>query len=151
VTDLDDRPTALYRFYDSAVAPLYFGIAVDPEARWRSHRRAPWWALVDADRTQVDWFPDRAAASRAEAAAIKADSPRHNRTHAEFRPECGVAMTAEEARLNFADMLNTAQWRREPVTITRHGQRVAVALSPEWFDSAVAALAAHDASPRKRA
>ena len=42
-------------------------------------------------------------------------------------------IAAREAKLRFGELLDTAQ--REPVTIEKHGRRVAVVLSAEDYDA----------------
>ena len=70
--------TAVYRFIDAAGKLLYVGVAKNIARRRRQHAAVqPWWAAVR--REIIDWYPDRAAALRAEAAAIRLEQPRYNR------------------------------------------------------------------------
>lgn len=43
-------------------------------------------------------------------------------------------MRAEDARKNFADLLNGVQWQGEHVTITRHGRPAAVVVPIDWYE-----------------
>lgn len=76
---LDERPTALYRFYDADGDLLYLGITHDLKIRWTTHRlQQAWWHLVA--RKTVEWHDDRASALEAEAVATKAERPRFDKT-----------------------------------------------------------------------
>lgn len=75
--------TALYRLYGAEDQLLYAGISHDPDGRWEIHKplyaedsRRP--AVV---RRTVEWLPSRAAAEKAEIAAIKTEKPIYNVTH----------------------------------------------------------------------
>lgn len=48
-----------------------------------------------------------------------------------------IALASSDARKNFADVVRQAQLG--PVTIEKHGQREAVMIAPELFDSLVEA------------
>jgi hypothetical protein len=135
---LADRPTALYRFYDVSAEPLYFGIAVNPEERWKSHQYLlnGWWQKVDPKRTTVDWHPNRKAAMNAEAAAIKAEDPTFNRTHADR------GQPSNEVRKNFSETLTHVQLLGEVVPISKHGQRAGVLVPPDWYDHAMDLMSA---------
>lgn len=77
MSDLRQRATAVYRFYDETDRLLYVGIAVDLRARWARHRQqASWWTL--SRRSDIQWFPDRVSAEEAETRAIRSESPLHN-------------------------------------------------------------------------
>lgn len=70
--------TALYRLYDDRGALLYIGISTNPYERWNTHRcDHGWWSSVA--RKAVEWFDTRLDAARAEAAAIRAEGPLHNK------------------------------------------------------------------------
>jgi hypothetical protein len=74
--DVAER-TAVYRFFDAAGALLYVGLTNNTAIRWDHHaRRKPWWR--DVTRKSVTWFEDRPTAARAEAQAIRAESPKWN-------------------------------------------------------------------------
>lgn len=70
------KPHALYRFYDGRQGLLYVGITWHIGSRMRQHRMQPWWHEVSD--IQVEYYPDRAAAITAEAAAIKTEYPKYN-------------------------------------------------------------------------
>ena len=77
----DDERTALYRMFDASGALLYIGVSKDFGRRWKEHARTqPWWD--DVQRQTADWFPSRRDAAEAEVAAIQAESPKYNVTHA---------------------------------------------------------------------
>ena len=70
--------TALYRLHAADNALLYVGITVNPSSRWHTHRADhAWWPEV-AEKVVV-WFDSRIEAAQAEAAAIRAEHPLHNR------------------------------------------------------------------------
>lgn len=69
--------TALYRLFDQGGALLYVGVSHKPDVRWGQHsEEKEWWPAVD--RRAVEWHETRAAAERAELAAIVAERPLHN-------------------------------------------------------------------------
>lgn len=78
----DPGRTALYRLYDDAGRLLYIGIATDPEKRIKAHRwqEGKKWGREIAHHT-AEWFERRTQAAIAEAAAIRAELPMHNRRH----------------------------------------------------------------------
>jgi len=53
---------------------------------------------------------------------------------------------AEDARREFAELLNGVQWRGAHVAVTRHGRRSAVLVPPDWYERAVAAMGGGDAT-----
>jgi predicted GIY-YIG superfamily endonuclease len=68
----------LYRFFDADGSPLYIGITWTPRERWRNHRkRKTWWHLVAA--AVVECHESEHEALRRELAAIKTESPMHNK------------------------------------------------------------------------
>lgn len=78
-------PTALYRVYDAGDLLLYVGISNNFGYRWQQHGAVqPWWG--EKRRLTVQWYDSRPEAGEAEAAAIKAEKPKYNITHAEPRP-----------------------------------------------------------------
>lgn len=69
--------TAVYRLYDEEGRLLYIGAARNPPQRMKFHRQFKrWWS--DVARTDLTWFPDRAAAMAAEAVAIREEKPLYN-------------------------------------------------------------------------
>lgn len=50
----------------------------------------------------------------------------------------------QEAREQFAQLLNAAQWQGKHVAITRHGKLAAVLVPPDWYDQAVQTLAGQE-------
>jgi hypothetical protein len=83
-SDMVDRRTCVYRFYDSAGVLLYVGLSMSLEGRLAKHRRKPWWPEVA--RTELEWFDGREAAKDAERFAIHHEHPVHNITRP--RMEC---------------------------------------------------------------
>jgi predicted GIY-YIG superfamily endonuclease len=70
--------TALYRLYDAQDTLLYVGISGNPPERWNTHRADHgWWPSVA--RKTVEWFDTRRDAARAEAIAVRAEAPIHNK------------------------------------------------------------------------
>lgn len=143
---LDDQPTALYRFYDADGALLYVGITADLEKRWSGHQsNKAWWS--DVTEKTVQWHDDRPSALAAELEAIRSEAPRYNVAGSPWAPgprELG------------SDELNTGQAKEvlrgvelgaqigDPLFVvdrTKARQRVAVLVSPDWYERARAALA----------
>lgn len=48
----------------------------------------------------------------------------------------------QEAREQFAQLLNATQWQGEHVVITRHGKAAGVLVPPDWYQKAKTALEA---------
>ena len=69
--------TALYRHRDSVGVLLYVGISVSAVHRLEQHQRSAGW-FGDISRIDVEWWPFRALAERAEAAAIWHERPLWN-------------------------------------------------------------------------
>jgi predicted GIY-YIG superfamily endonuclease len=77
---LNERPHALYRFYDAGDVLLYVGITAALPARLNRHNDdKPWWGTVS--RITVEHFKDRANVLAAERTAIQAECPLHNIQH----------------------------------------------------------------------
>lgn len=77
----------VYRCYDDADQLLYIGSAKCRLSRFQGHRQSsPWWPEVA--RRELTDQPDIETARRAEAAAIRAERPIHNKQHNALR---GVA------------------------------------------------------------
>lgn len=51
------------------------------------------------------------------------------------------SIPVEQARKEFADLLDGSQHKGEHVEITRRGKRSGVLVPPDWYDAAIAALA----------
>lgn len=70
----------VYRCYDAAGRLLYIGSATSRVSRFQGHRKtSPWWPEV-TDVKLTDQ-PDIETARQAEAAAIEAEAPIHNKKH----------------------------------------------------------------------
>lgn len=81
---LSGEPHAVYRIYDTAGLLLYIGMSSDPEGRVRAHRgTAPWRREISS--WTAAWYANRAAAGRAEQAAIDAEMPCHGMTTELYR------------------------------------------------------------------
>lgn len=48
----------------------------------------------------------------------------------------------QEAREQFAQLLNGTQWQDKHIAITRHGKTAAVLVPPDWYERAKEALEA---------
>lgn len=76
-----DRPTAVYRLYDTAGELLYVGIGVEPMDRLDQHRRSKrWWHEVA--RHEIAWYASRLLAGAEECRAVAFDKPKYNIDHA---------------------------------------------------------------------
>ncbi|MET7713769.1 type II toxin-antitoxin system prevent-host-death family antitoxin [Streptomyces sp. NPDC005407] len=127
--------TAIYRFYDTNDALLYVGITADLEVRWDNHsRKKPWWPLVA--RRHVVWRDSRNEALADESRAISEEKPLYNVMGSDNPPPLGsperpgttapaAGLTAEDARRQFADLLNRVGFQGEQILITRHGKPIA--------------------------
>lgn len=83
-SSLPGGEVALYRHVDADGYLLYIGITNDPVRRWEEHRAVSKWSRY-VTATYVQWFPDRASASRAEVVAIGSEAPLFN----DRRPRAG--------------------------------------------------------------
>lgn len=78
----EGQKTDLYFHYFGTGEPLYYGITNSYEARCGQHADESWWYLfVDPARSHKQTWPNREAALRAEAAAIRRDTPIGNYQH----------------------------------------------------------------------
>lgn len=78
MSDIATAETSLYRMYDADGILLYVGISLSFPARFATHKSEKPWASEVANMT-VEQYPTRQAALDAEAAAIIAENPVHNR------------------------------------------------------------------------
>lgn len=83
-SDMVNRRTCVYRFYDINDDLMYVGISLNLEGRLSKHRRREWWPEVD--RMEVEWFDGREAAKAAERSAIYHENPTYNITRPQM--EC---------------------------------------------------------------
>lgn len=51
------------------------------------------------------------------------------------------SVPVEQARKEFADLLDGSQHKGEHAEITRRGKRSGILVPPDWYDAAVAAIA----------
>lgn len=77
-SDMVNRPTCVYRFYDAADRLLYVGLTLNLKQRLSAHRRRAWWPEVT--RQRIEWFEGRREAKAAERAALASEAPIHNIT-----------------------------------------------------------------------
>jgi hypothetical protein len=85
------QPTVLYRHYFAAwvlamfpgLSPqVYYGITSNYALRCAQHAESSaWWSLIDPQLSTCQTWPNRAAAERAERAAIRRDCPIGNQAH----------------------------------------------------------------------
>lgn len=79
-TKLCGDQTFLYRFFSRSGQLLYVGITNDWSSRLRQHRLGkPWYR--EAVRVELNVYPSRDAADKAERFAIRHERPLHNVTH----------------------------------------------------------------------
>lgn len=91
-----DRPTALYRFFDSDDRVLYVGITHRLKKRTAEHAKeyaGTWWPLVVS--RSVEWHRTRTEAGRAERKAILAEQPPFNIQHT---PKARVPLASRPSR-----------------------------------------------------
>ena len=69
--------TELYRHFDEGERLLYVGISFGAYHRYQAHLRQSHWANSVA-RIEIERFPNRKAAQKAETVAIKTEMPLHN-------------------------------------------------------------------------
>jgi hypothetical protein len=69
--------TSLYRHFDAEGRLLYVGISCHVGMRTYEHRRGSHW-YFDIVRIEVEHYPNRLRAERAEAIAIRDEDPLHN-------------------------------------------------------------------------
>jgi len=82
-------PASVYRAFDESGELLYVGMSSGPRERFNQHAKdRPWWDEVA--RIEVERFPTRAEAARAEVEAIRTERPLHNVVHANARDLDGL-------------------------------------------------------------
>lgn len=69
--------TALYRHFSADGRLLYVGISLCAIGRLAQHRQTAHW-FGEISRVDVEWLPSRRDALKAEAEAIRKESPMHN-------------------------------------------------------------------------
>lgn len=159
VIPLRDRPTARYRFYDMDGAPIYIGVAVDLEQRWRFHRAvAAWWHLVDHNRTMVDWYSNRSTAEAAEVEAITLERPIYNIAHTDRSLRAApqpsrwsdaraagitarsrgsrIMLSVQETRAQLKSVVNAVSEAGRKVIVIRHSAPAAVFVPMDWYRQA---------------
>lgn len=141
-----NRRTALYRLFDSDERLLYVGIAFDPEARWEQHRKIRhWWPSVASKA--VEWHETRGVAAEAEIAAIAAERPKWNTTHAPLpQPiETGCRevrfVRLTDARPRLSDIVDDARDHGVATALTQHGKPRAVIVPVSFCEDAEQAAA----------
>jgi excinuclease UvrABC nuclease subunit len=72
-----NNKTALYRYYDKDGVLLYVGISLSAAHRFSEHLRASGWAS-SSESMNVEWFPTRRDAEKAERDAILTEKPQYN-------------------------------------------------------------------------
>jgi predicted GIY-YIG superfamily endonuclease len=72
------EPHCIYRVFNTAGDLLYIGCSRTPCARLSVHGSSQSWAAEMA-RIEIVWFENEPEAKRAEAEAVRTESPRHNR------------------------------------------------------------------------
>ena len=73
----NNRPTSLYRFFDSNDQLIYVGITSRHAERWDEHgKNSAWWLHVD--HATISHFQSRTDALHAEAEAIENEKPLYN-------------------------------------------------------------------------
>lgn len=76
-SDYVDKPSWLYRLYDTEGRLLYVGISLRPDTRVMVHRSRQPWGKQIATYTAAE-YPNREAAKAAERWAIHHQNPIHN-------------------------------------------------------------------------
>jgi predicted GIY-YIG superfamily endonuclease len=75
----EDRPTAVYRFYDGEERLLYVGITFSLGLRFAQHERgSEWWRHQRS--VKVVWRESRTLAAAEERAALRSEKPIHNKS-----------------------------------------------------------------------
>jgi len=90
---LEDRATALYRFFGADDLLLYIGITNSVPRRFDQHGDKPWWTQVE--RSTLEHYPSRREALAAEKAAIQAEKPVWNVCHNKVHKEGKVTVSRE--------------------------------------------------------
>jgi CopG-like RHH_1 or ribbon-helix-helix domain, RHH_5 len=94
--ELFDKPTQLYRYFDSDDRLLYIGVSISAVARLEAHKNSSHW-FNQAGRMTWETLPDRYAALKAEKEAISALRPPFNHVHkpspAPDSPDCAAMNT----------------------------------------------------------
>ena len=117
-----DRPTALYRFYDENEVLLYVGIAYDPDQRQKGHAQTAkdsWYPL--AATRKVEFYDTRTEAEEAEKRIVRSEKPRFNRQYATMLdPEVRAADERREGRVKRAAASTGSTGAPQSTTAFRH-------------------------------
>jgi predicted GIY-YIG superfamily endonuclease len=105
----DDKPTALYRWWDAADLLLYIGISDELAERVKGHVKGSSW-MDFAVRSTIERHPTRSAALDAEETAIKAERPLFNHQH-NSTPEAQKRLVEYLIKHNRIDLLAPAVFR----------------------------------------
>lgn len=117
--------TALYRHFDGGGMLLYVGISLNTVARTQQHRAGAKW-FDQIARIEIEWYQTRVEAEDAEKAAIQAEAPLHNITHARarqvdrFMQIHNPPWATNDVRVR-GDKLGTELWRGKQWSVTEHG------------------------------
>ncbi|MEV7034555.1 hypothetical protein AB0N99_30540 [Streptomyces sp. NPDC093272] len=131
--DIENQPTAVYRLYASGDRLLYVGMTNNPDVRFAFHSLTKhWWHLVS--KREIEWHPDRCAARRHEALAIKTERPVHNSMHAAADPH---DTPLRDARTRLSTLVDEVRVEHEPRWLTYFGKRAVAIVEPAFHDEAV--------------
>ena len=87
MTEIDNRPHYVYRYYDEDGRPLYGGCTFNVAKREAQHQnKAAWFPLVA--RRVIDQFPNKFAGRLAEESWIQREQPIHNQQR-KYEPHAG--------------------------------------------------------------
>lgn len=89
----------IYRHWDANDLLLYIGQSVDLPRRMRAHKSGSHW-YTSVVKITIEWFPSQYEATLAELAAIRGESPVHNKSHAIARS--GVVICDGYVKLKLA-------------------------------------------------
>ena len=117
-----DTPTALYRYFDERVLPLYIGITGDLANREQGHISASRWTELVASST-VTRYPNRLKALEAERLAIETEHPLFNRQYNDT-PEARRRLRAYLEEIGRTDLLHPRKHVNIPLGELEMAERI---------------------------
>ena len=119
-----DAPTAVYRYFDERVLPLYIGITGDLAEREQGHISASRWMELVASST-VTRYPNRYEALKAERLAIETEHPLFNRQYNDT-PEARRRLRAYLEEIGRTDLLRPRKHVNIPLGELEMAERIIV-------------------------
>lgn len=102
---MDQGPTQLYRHFDANGKLLYIGISLSALHRLAGHKEHSHW-FRDIARVEIETYPTRAEALKAERAAILAEQPLYNIRCRRDLKACDTEPRSKRAKASESDLVS---------------------------------------------